>query len=69
VYALNQYCKDVHSMEYDVEDYWVYEFAKVRDMLGNGALPRPLGKPPNRRPRRGGLGPCGRDGGRSATRN
>ena len=30
VYALNQYCKDVHAMDYSVDDYWVYEFAKVR---------------------------------------
>jgi len=29
VFALNEYCKDVHAMEYDVEDYWVYEFAKA----------------------------------------
>lgn len=43
VYALNQYCKDVHAMEYDVEDYWVYEFAKVRLC----STRRPTQRPPN----------------------
>lgn len=29
VYALNVFCKEAYGMEYDVSDYWVYEFAKV----------------------------------------
>lgn len=29
VYCLNTFCKDKYGMEYDVSDYWVYEFAKV----------------------------------------
>jgi hypothetical protein len=29
VYALNKFCKEEYGMEYDVSDYWVYEFAKV----------------------------------------
>lgn len=30
VFALNRFCKEAYSMEYDVADYWIYEFAKVR---------------------------------------
>jgi hypothetical protein len=30
VYALNRFCQEAYGMEYDVSDYWVYEFAKVR---------------------------------------
>lgn len=29
VYALNLFCKEAYGMDYDVSDYWVYEFAKV----------------------------------------
>lgn len=29
VYALNKFCKEEYGMEYDVSDYWVYEFAKI----------------------------------------
>lgn len=29
VYALNIFCKETYGMDYDVSDYWVYEFAKV----------------------------------------
>jgi len=29
VYALNVFCKEAYGMDYDVSDYWVYEFAKV----------------------------------------
>jgi len=29
VYALNLFCKDRYGMDYAVEDYWIYEFAKV----------------------------------------
>lgn len=36
VYALNGFCKVKYDMSYDVSDYWVYEFAKVRGR-GRGA--------------------------------
>ena len=29
VHSLNLFCKDRYDMDYDVEDYWIYEFAKV----------------------------------------
>lgn len=29
VYALNKFCKEEYGMDYDVSDYWVYEFAKI----------------------------------------
>lgn len=29
MYALNQFCHDEFGMKYNVEDYWVYEFAKI----------------------------------------
>lgn len=29
VYALNVFCKEAYGMDYQVSDYWVYEFAKV----------------------------------------
>lgn len=29
VHTLNLFCKDHYAMEYAVEDYWIYEFAKV----------------------------------------
>lgn len=29
VYALNMYCKEAHGMDHKVEDFWIYEFAKV----------------------------------------
>jgi hypothetical protein len=29
VYALNIFCKEAYGMDYDVSDFWVYEFAKV----------------------------------------
>ncbi len=34
VHTLNQFCKEHHAMEYDVKDYWIYEFAKVCCMVG-----------------------------------
>ena len=30
VHTLNLFCKDHYDMKYEVEDYWIYEFAKVR---------------------------------------
>lgn len=27
--ALNGYCKEKHEMDFQLKDYWVYEFAKV----------------------------------------
>ena len=29
VHTLNLFCKDHYDMKYEVEDYWIYEFAKV----------------------------------------
>ena len=29
VHSLNLFCKDRYDMDYDVDDYWIYEFAKV----------------------------------------
>ncbi|GAX75339.1 hypothetical protein CEUSTIGMA_g2784.t1 [Chlamydomonas eustigma] len=29
VYTLNQFCRDKYGMEYDVKDYWIYEYAKI----------------------------------------
>lgn len=29
VFALNKFCKENYGMDYQVEDYWVYEFAKI----------------------------------------
>lgn len=29
VYALNMYCKEAYGMDHKVEDFWVYEFAKI----------------------------------------
>eukprot|EP00798_Chlamydomonas_sp_ICE-L_P024646 gene24646-10269_t len=29
VYKLNQFCEEKYGMEYEVSDYWVYEYAKV----------------------------------------
>jgi hypothetical protein len=31
VFALNAFCKTKYGMEYDVADYWIYEFAKIWD--------------------------------------
>lgn len=33
VYALNIFCKEAYGMDYDVSDYFVYEFAKVGLLL------------------------------------
>eukprot|EP00879_Flechtneria_rotunda_P020482 GHRR01021550.1.p1 GENE.GHRR01021550.1~~GHRR01021550.1.p1 ORF type:complete len:236 (+),score=20.41 GHRR01021550.1:138-845(+) len=29
VYALNKFCREEFNEEYDISDYWVYEFAKI----------------------------------------
>jgi hypothetical protein len=29
VHALNGFCRDEYGWEYDVSDYWIYEYAKV----------------------------------------
>lgn len=29
VHALNQYCKEEHDMDLEVQDYYIYEFAKI----------------------------------------
>lgn len=29
VYSLNMFCKEKYQMEYQVGDYWIYEFAKI----------------------------------------
>ena len=29
VYSLNTFCKEMYGMDYDVDDYHIYEFSKV----------------------------------------
>eukprot|EP00798_Chlamydomonas_sp_ICE-L_P011704 gene11704-34432_t len=34
VYKLNHFCKEKYDMDYDVSDYWIYEFAKIWGCTG-----------------------------------
>jgi hypothetical protein len=35
VFALNVFCKEKYGLHHSVSDYWVYEFAKVREASDN----------------------------------
>lgn len=37
VYSLNRFCKEKYDMDYDVDDYHIYEFAKVSRRIPNAS--------------------------------
>jgi hypothetical protein len=40
IYSLNRFCKEKYDMDYDVDDYHIYEFAKVsRRTLNASRIP------------------------------
>ncbi len=45
MYALNCFYKERYNKAYDVKDYWVYEFAKVRERTAHSMKVNPTIRP------------------------